>query len=210
MPKFIVISGKKQAGKTTTANSIRAELENRGLNVHITSFAAPIKDFCTDIIGLSEAQVYGTNEQKNSPTHIRWNTMPVEILTKYIGYGIPLKSNKFMSAREVMQIFGTDIMRQCFDYDIWAKAPFKKYKDSNFDFIIIDDCRFPNEAEASIENNSILIRLTRNVLDEDAHISEKAMDDYPKNKYDYIINNHLYKNIDCLFMDINNIVSKLI
>jgi len=239
MPKFIVLSGKKQAGKTTVANFIKIHLEKQYLKakereesircsdynekhgeflipslvgkptnlVGITSFAAPIKQFCLDVLGLDRRQIYGTEEQKNTHTNIKWDTMPDEIRLKY---GRFLKENEifgtaqeivgrwgftspkapmsgYMTAREVMQIFGTDIMRTFFDYDIWAKAPFKKNWGST-EFIIIDDCRFPNEANNALEHKALLIRLLRNPL-QDTHASEIAMDDYDATKYDYVIHN---------------------
>lgn len=201
MSKFIVLSGRKSSGKTTAANTIRGLLldYNPNYQIHLTSFATPIKEFCTDIIGLSKEQVYGTDEQKNTLTHIKWDTMPDEIRFRYgdqqnhkfdweKGYEVPTKSG-FMTAREVMQIFGTDIMRTYFYYDIWAQAPFIKYGKSDYDFVIIDDCRFPNEADMSLKNQALLFRLTRKPFPEDTHESELAMDSYPITKYTSLIDN---------------------
>jgi hypothetical protein len=233
MPNFIVISGRKQSGKTTSANYLKFLLENLGWEVHITSFATPIKEFCKDILGLTHEQVYGTEEQKNTPTHIKWDTMPDEIKKRYGEFkdsssfafeekvALPLMPYHHysasggyiiaptgpMTAREVMQIFGTDIFRNFFDYEIWAKAPFKKFKDSEFDFVIIDDCRFPNEAEASKAQDAVLIRLTRDVLGADQHISEKAMDDYPDNEYDMIIENQGLA-LDTLYLILRNFTKR--
>ncbi len=232
MPKFIVLSGKKQAGKTTCANFIKTYLEKQYITtkklkvsksakeewdetgvmtlpgligrptnlIKITSFASPIKEFCLNVIGLSEKQIYGTDEQKNSDTHIKWDTMPDEIQKRYdyphrlktirrsLGSKIDLPlPSKFMTAREVMQIFGTDVMRTFFDYDIWAKAPFQKDYGTT-QVIIIDDCRFPNEADMALKNDAILIRLGRNRL-HDTHASEIAMDDYDTHNYTYTIEN---------------------
>ena len=224
MQRYIVLSGKKQAGKTTVANLIKKYLEEAYLKakekearlrairagdwvsipligvptnlVATTSFATPIKQFCKDILGLSNKQIFGSDEEKNSPTNILWQKMPREIHVRYckpsshalqIGeYG----KHGPMTAREVMQIFGTDIMRNFFDTDIWAKAPFKKDWGST-QFVIIDDCRFPNEADIALENNATLVRLTRNPL-EDVHTSETAMDNYDETKYTYIIPNSEY------------------
>lgn len=216
MPKFIVLSGKKQAGKTTTANLIKKYLEEVCLKVaekearlravragdwagiglvgiptnlvRITSFATPIKEFCMNVIGLSKDQVFGTDDQKNSFTNILWCTMPKEVRARYCesSSGSIEKSGP-LTAREVMQIFGTDIMRTFFDYDIWAKAPFKKDYGST-KFVIIDDCRFPNEANIALEHDAMLIRLTRNPL-QDTHVSEIAMDDYDRNMYTHTIHN---------------------
>lgn len=202
-PNFIVISGKKQSGKTTSAVFLEGLLTHLGWKVKVTSFAEPIKEFCTDILGLTREQVYGTEEQKNSPTHIKWDTMPEEIRRRYAPPAtnsmqaytgeLPLKSGP-MTAREVMQIFGTDIFRNFFDYDVWAKAPFNRFAFfHDYDFVIIDDCRFPNEADIALKHGAVLIRLTRDVLGGDQHISEKAMDTYPTNKYTYVIDNQNYE-----------------
>lgn len=253
MPKFIVISGKKQSGKTTSATYIKSLLKKIYIEkekekakydanelfkktgdwtdkipscligvplnlVKITSFASAIKDFCVTTLGLSKNQVYGTDEEKNSLTQIRWQNMPDEIRYRYGGktlvpYAdhsgsewIPNKSGR-MTAREVMQIFGTDVMRNFFDYNIWAKAPFNKYKDSSHKYIIIDDCRFPNEADMSIENDALIIRLERDVLGEDAHMSEKALDDYDKEKYHWTIDNNKYETIEDLHDMLDYILS---
>jgi hypothetical protein len=231
MSKFIVISGKKQSGKTTSAKYIKNEIQacRPEAMVEITSFASPIKEFCTDVLGLTKTQVYGTEEEKNSPTHIKWDTMPSEIRVRYGKPFDPEKNPEYkllyqalgmnknlmvpikgpMTAREVMQILGTDIFRNFFDYDIWAKAPFNKNYGFT-DFVIIDDCRFHNEADMALKHDATLIRLTRDVLGADQHISEKAMDDYPIQKYNDVIDNQKYTDIKELFKDLNIIINKLI
>lgn len=224
MPRFIVLAGKKQAGKTTSANYIRERLLKwrRDLNIHVVSFATPIKEFCRDILGLTEAQIYGSDEEKNSPTVYTWDKMPDEIRIRYGRELTEFEVNTWksrtgfcdqtrvpatgpMTAREVMQIFGTDIFRNFFDYDVWAKAPFKKDWQC-VDYVIIDDCRFPNEAGIAREHDALLIKLTRNVYVDDAHTSEKALDGYPEENYDVVIPNHLYKDINCLYKDLDKIV----
>lgn len=42
----------------------------------IYSFADPLKRLCIDVLGLSHEQCYGTDEQKNTLTHLRWEDMP--------------------------------------------------------------------------------------------------------------------------------------
>jgi len=200
MPQFIVISGKKSSGKTTTANMMKDYINTvqPDLSVKIVSFATPIKEFCQNVIGLSYEQIYGTDEEKNTNTSIRWESMPAEILSRYKLPHCPHITNtksgttihkirEFLTAREVMQIFGTDIMRTFFGYDIWSKVPFNKDWGS-VDVVIIDDCRFPNEADIALQNDAILIRLTRNPL-QDIHVSESAMDTYDEKKYTHIIHN---------------------
>jgi len=134
MPQFYVISGKKQSGKTTAANYI----EGRTAIAKVVSFADPIKDFCENVLGLTHAQIYGTEEEKNSLTDIMWDKMPSDIRLRYSPPPVPPKCNTCghqeilytggihfgktgdMTAREVMQVFGTDMIRTYFGYDIWA------------------------------------------------------------------------------------------
>lgn len=44
--------------------------------VKFYSFADPLKEFCIDVLGLSEEQCYGTNEQKDTESHLQWEDMP--------------------------------------------------------------------------------------------------------------------------------------
>ena len=204
MPKFVVISGKKQSGKTTAAKYIAKFLDIS----KVVSFADPIKEFCRDILGLTEEQIYGTEEEKNSLTDIMWDKMPSEIRLRYdpattppkcdtCGHqevywttGIHFGKTGRMTAREVMQIFGTDVCRQSFGQNVWTDALFRKYGSTLYKFIVVDDCRFPNELDAAIKHNAICIHLTRNVLGPDQHVSETALDGWvTEDKYDHIIDN---------------------
>jgi hypothetical protein len=222
MPRFIVLAGKKQAGKTTSANYLRDKLLDwrRDLSIQVVSFATPIKEFCQNVMGLTEAQIYGSDAEKNSDTLYRWENLPDEIRWRYAirpdvdssydhimtqSLDRARKRSGYMTAREIMQIFGTDIMRNFFDFDIWANAPFaKEWK--CVDYVIIDDCRFPNEADVAREHDALLIKLTRNTLGDDVHVSEKALDNYPQENYTHVIDNNEYDDINLLYKDLDKIV----
>ncbi len=200
MAKFIVISGKKQSGKTTAAKYMAGRLPTS----KVASFADPIKEFCQVSLGLTEAQIYGSDEDKNSYTDILWQNLPREIQWRYvptipacskchqvpmfhIGNGV---KEGPMTAREVMQIFGTDICRQSFGQDVWVNALFRKYSNTLHKYIVVDDCRFPNELTAARKHKAVTIHLTRDVLGLDQHISEKALDGWiTEDRYDHIIDN---------------------
>ena len=51
-----------------------------------------------------------------------------------------------MTAREFMQFFGTDIMRNIYE-PIWIKSTIKKIQREQSELAIIADVRFPNEAD---------------------------------------------------------------
>ena len=71
------------------------------------SFADPLKMIAMRLFGLTEEQCFGTDEDKNTPVNLKWEDMPVGY------YGTESELIKgFMTAREFLQYFGTNICRQ--------------------------------------------------------------------------------------------------
>lgn len=128
------------------------------------------------------------------------------ICTKYFGY----KGIKDEAGRTVLQHVGTDIVRKHFP-NFWADLVAQlcyatTYEDGHsYDAIIVDDFRFPNEAEAFYKyfkvDDVILIQVRRgrfknnewipyvNPIMSDAnknHMSETALENYAMN---YVITN---------------------
>lgn len=175
------------------------------------SFADLLKqEVCMKILGLSYEQCYGTDEQKKSLTHLKWEDMPGvttqkgvmdlmetrEVrgrLGKYHNYVTKDKLvyhyPGFMTAREVMQFVGSEIFRKMWG-DVWAKGTIRNIlEDPNpTRLAVITDTRFPNEVEAVKEVGGKVIRFLRSPFN-DNHISETSLDDYPHNKYDAVIDN---------------------
>lgn len=91
---------------------------------------------------------------------------------------------------EILQIFGTEALRNNFDTDVWVKALFESSAKDAFEhghILIISDVRFVNEADYIVNNGGILIKLegdpmkirlnsTRDVN----HSSETALNNYTK------------------------------
>lgn len=168
---IIAFAGKKQSGKTTSAEFIKNIFTNQTSKVY--NFADPLKqNICIDILGLTYNQCYGSDISKNELVDCYWN-------------------NKQLSAREVMQIIGTDIFRKM-QNNVWANATIKKIKQENKEISIIADCRFPNEVDAIKIAGGIVIKLTRNPHNS-MHESEIALDEqyYDQSNFDTIINNQL-------------------
>jgi len=118
------------------------------------------------LFDLEPKQVYGTDDDKNTPTK----------------YG--------KTAREFLQTFGTDIMRSIKD-TVWVDYTIKKITQEQSSVAIIPDVRFPNEVDAIHNAGGIVIRLTRDVFS-DSHKCESALDadKFDWNKFDYTINNN--------------------
>ncbi len=151
-------------------------------NIKFYSFADPLKTFCMDVFGLTYEQCYGTEEQKNSLTNIRFRDLP------QVNEELDVECGECLTARRVLQYFGTDIVRRMCA-DAWVNATISKIKRENPKVAIITDARFPNEILGIEQIGGKTIRLLRDVCENDSHPSEKALDDFQQNQYSCIINN---------------------
>tara|TARA_B100000029_G_scaffold488422_1_gene544969 strand:+ start:1051 stop:1815 length:765 start_codon:yes stop_codon:yes gene_type:complete len=138
------------------------------------SFADPLKALCIGLFGLNYEQCHGSDDDKNTPVNIKWEHIP----------GVKNKEG-YLTAREFMQVFGTDICRTI-KPDIWTAACIDRIHKSGTELAIVADCRFPNEVEALQKAGGKVIRLTRNPF-EDEHASEIALNEY--DGFDCVIDN---------------------
>lgn len=142
------------------------------------SCADALKEFCHYVLNLPAESVWGSNEEKNAPTHLNWSDMP----TKIKGKTGP------MSGREVLEYFGSQIVRKMYG-DAWATALMNRIKMFSPEYALINDIRFPNEVKAVQAAGGKVIRLTR-ITDEAAkntHVSNTALDDFEG--FDYVLDN---------------------
>ena len=170
MTTIIAFAGRKQSGKTTCSEYICNYHNRYGLS-KVYNFADPLKqDICINILGLTYDQCYGSDIDKNTLTHIEWN-------------------NTKLTAREVMQIVGTDIFRKMYN-GVWVDATISKIHRENMGLAVIADCRFPNEVESVKNAGGIVIKLTRNLYNSD-HASEVALDpeNYNPSNFDLVVHN---------------------
>lgn len=162
------------------------------------SFADKLKEACIELFGFKDEWCYGTDEQKNTITHIKWDDIPgvlsKDFEDKYgnvgsIEYGFKVKSG-YMTAREFMQHFGSNVMRRIYE-PIWINATINQIKKDEPMLAVIVDVRFPNEVKAIKEQNGLVIRLTRSPFPDDKHESEIALDKdvYDWKNFDYILDN---------------------
>ena len=152
------------------------EYANRSIWPYVRSFsfADPLKIISIQLFGLTEEQCYGTDEEKNTPINIKWEDVPTGE-----------DSGGFMTAREFLQYFGTDICRKI-KSNIWVESCINRMLESGTELAIVPDVRFPNEADAIKQAGGKVIRLTRSPH-EDQHESETALNDYKK--FDHVLDN---------------------
>lgn len=89
--------------------------------------------------------------------------------------------------RQFLQRLGTDAGRNVLGEDVWVRAAIERMIDQGGDYVI-PDVRFPNEAEAILDEGGALLRIVRpGYGPANDHESETALDHYFQHAF--IINN---------------------
>jgi hypothetical protein len=147
--------------------------------IKVYHFADPLKEMAINVFGLNPQQVYGSDKDKNTTTHLKWEDLP----------NCPPDKNGFMTVRDFLQHFGTNIVRKIYN-NAWVNATINKIVAEDSEIAIIPDVRFPNEVSAIKENGGFIIRLTRDLYHSD-HDSEKALDqsNFDHSNFDLVIDN---------------------
>ena len=131
--QIIALTGPKGVGKTTIAR----EIESRDWTDRcILSFADPLRRMVSQLIPMS---LMTDPELKEKP--LEW-----------LGGKSP---------RQLLQSLGTDWGRDMVSETIWIDAMRRMISDQSFDVIIIDDCRFENEAQMVRDMGGIVVGLER-------------------------------------------------
>lgn len=145
--------------------------------IKLFGFADPIKEAGIGF-GIDYKLLVGSDEDKNTLTHVVWEKFPQAIRKKNTGQ---------MTVRDFCKAYG-DLMRTI-DPDYFVRSAVERIKLSGTNLAIIDDLRFKNEVEYLKKNtNAKVIYLTRHPHDDD-HQSEKDLLDYDQSHFDGVIDN---------------------
>jgi len=193
---LILLAGRKGVGKSTSAVFLQEKLQNRDNRAHRKSFAAKLKDIAA-YIGIPIELSTGSLEDKNSLTNYSWSDVSPFLKARY--------PNKYgpMTVRDVLQVLGTDVFRDCFCDNVWVQSLISDITDEveyyrhaigwqflNNLYYLIDDCRLENEVRNFPGfDRTIKILIKRPTALQDSHKSETALDNLPPIYFDYIINN---------------------
>ncbi len=140
-------------------------------------FGDCLKDIVQVVFGLDRSKLYGSDEDKNEITHITWEkcyTLLPSLIEKHKKQGKTV--GEFMTYREVMEVFGTDIARGL-DDECWVRYLFSQIVLGGWPVVVIADCRFPGEVQYGDKIGAITVRLTRNVKG-GTHPAETSLDNY--------------------------------
>jgi hypothetical protein len=178
MTKIIGFSGKKLAGKSTCAQFLRrnqTELFGDAV-VYVYSFAGPLRQIISDLFNIPFDDLMN---KKDELSPILWGDLPRELD----------RGEGFLTNRELMQVFGTDIIRSICA-DAWVNATMSRIRMDNPDLAIIDDVRYPNELVAIQDRGGVVIKLLRGDVT-DTHISENALNDLTDSAYNLVLDNRI-------------------
>lgn len=160
---IIGISGEARHGKGTVAQAMQTAFATRGVRVQIISYADPLKDFLTLVIGRSEP-FRGSDAERNAPVpEIRWRDLSDSIKHEAIGLGWLTAEtlDAHPSGRQLMQLFGTTTIRDHFLHDAWIRIA-KTRARRHAGITLIDDTRFNNEAvKHPSGHNDLLVKVFR-------------------------------------------------
>lgn len=160
-PRILCLAGPARNGKDQSATYIAEALREQGHSVLVTHFA--------DLLKFMAKNLYGWQGDKDGPARYEINGQAV-------------------NGRGLLQVLGTDTIRAK-EPDLWVNFVIKEIEllGDNWDYVIIPDCRFPNEIDRFKEEgyDTALIKVIRTGFDnglteeQKSHPSERAMDDYP-------------------------------
>ncbi len=158
------------------------------------AFADSLKWIAMTVFNIDSKLLYGTDEEKNQPTHIKWKDMCQFLSPKQVAsIKKSEKYDKFMTVREFLQYFGTNVCR-VLDDECWTRKCFSDILSEGSELAIIQDCRFANEVHASYKLKEIygvdvkVVKLLRSG-EFDIHESENGLKGIADTSYDLVIDN---------------------
>ncbi len=161
---------KKRVGKDTAAKVL---VDN--FNFKRYAFADPLKQ-----------HIYILNPIVVAEDYPKGCLSTIQQIVDYGGWD--WAKQEYPEVRRLLQVYGTEVMRNNFGEDVWVNLTFNKIKLENPENVAISDLRFPNELKAIKNYGGKLVKIKSNrVSDADNHASEQ---DLPDELFDYVITNN--------------------
>ena len=166
------------------------------------AFADPIKEMLCHLLNMDRWEFESRNIKENCFVNfsnfckVYTNGIGPQFIPEYLPdskfsklakeWNPDLSKEYYLSIRQVMQLFGTEIMRNIIDDKIWINCVLNR---SNKNNLIISDLRFITEYEEIKKRNGFIIYIDRG-LTPGTHKSESEMQILlNQNKFDLIIDN---------------------
>lgn len=225
---LIAVSGLKGSGKNEAANMLKYLLNapkpfrryfwyKLGLKFpskwRITSFAKPLKEVLAIILKTDVNKFEDRDFKENYFVSVEISKIierklldDKDILsdnkfTKLIKSGNPLPPDTWLSIRQLMQYFGTEVCRKWFGESIWINATLNNISHPT----IVSDLRFKNEFERVKLLKGKTIYINRDICKPGTHASEKELVElYNDNQFDFVVNNN--NTLKDLFNNLKDII----
>lgn len=210
MNNIIVISGLKNSGKDTVADmlqyclSVPEPFRKYWMYRHYryafnstyekVAFADSLKDTLSVLFGIPVEKFYERDfkehfyikglEITDTPDNILDEDSFIKMLNKK---DFSFLKTHFITIRQLLQCFGTEIVRGLFGNAFWAERAMKH----NFDKMIITDLRFKIELEAVRKRNGLVLYIDNPNCIPEQHASESEVLEMKDNHdFDFIIENN--------------------
>lgn len=169
---LIGLMGIKGSGKTSAALYLMKQY-----GFIEKSFAECLKRACQELFLLSDSQVFGTQEEKETPDD-RWFGCTPRKMLQFVGTDL-LRNN----LNTIMPGLGNDIFIHHFK--LWYESEIKKNPNL---CVVVSDVRFQNEIDFIQKIGGFVIKINRpSVMTNDMHSSEMELQSITT--YDYLIEN---------------------
>lgn len=224
--KIIGFCGKKFVGKDTLAKFCKELVEKNNVVEHF-SFAYPLKNFIHTEFSIPNKNLWGSQFEKEYPLMVWSEVFTQECLDVFKKGPLTL-----LSARDILQVVGTNVMRENnLNYllpkyrdkvvnflkanfntengfnSIWIDLMFKDIDMKQFDLALITDVRFPNEVFFLKSIGGKVCKIYRDVPHNDCHSSEVDLDLVDDERFDYVIWPEENKTLNDLKICANRIMS---
>lgn len=175
--KIILINGQKRAGKDTTAELLKQEILNKGNSVEVFAFADKLKDMVCEMFNLTRQEL---DYYKNEEFYIF-----AEIVEEKNNF---IREQGLTDFRTFLDIFGNKIAKTLGGNNVWADIVLKQVQESDSEYFILSDFRFPVEFEVFMNKGFKFstIRVQRDLPKSNLE-SENALKDF---YFDIILDNN--------------------
>jgi hypothetical protein len=162
------------------------------MEAQIIAFADPLKDFLTMLVGRREP-FRGNDYERSCPLpELTFGDLSPHLYAAILESWPGTKLEDHPTGRQLMQLFGTEVIRERFCADSWIRMA--NGRATLFDGVtIIDDVRFPNEARKVGDGGilNLLFKAVRPGMPHIAHPSESAVDTVPLEWCDEVFTNNV-------------------
>jgi len=206
----ILFSGKMRSGKNLSADYLFNYLKNNQKTYEHLFFAKSLKDNCKQDFTL--LQEYLNNYTLKMMLKYNLGEEFSKDISKLIVSDENYYEDKTDITRILLQVYGTEIFRNRVNTNYWVDKVIEQIKESDKQYFVITDLRFPNEIDyfkeaiqcIYVDVNSI--RINRDSVPENNHISETALDNY--DDFDYVVYNN--STIEDLHSKLDKIIKEIV